>query len=172
MHWKSHVLMHARVLPPDAHRIRIIRLVRLNAFLTLQAPLRAVVVQPHRRHQLPLTLISQLPTAHMMTARNDPGSYALSHPRRHNVITNFSFDAHEIAGPNPELRRMRWMDPERVRMRDLIEPLRVRTARVNLYRQTKRRDQDRLTFFEIVFVHMTLKVNGYRELRPAPAIHR
>src|SRR5262249_43433853 len=137
MHRKSHVLMHARILPPDAHRVSILRLVRLDTLLTLQAPLCSVVVQPHGRHQLPFPFISQLPTAQVMTTRNDPGPNAFRHPRSHDVVTNFSLNTHEIAGANTELRRMTGMNPERVRVCDLVEPLRVRAARVNLHGKTK-----------------------------------
>jgi hypothetical protein len=73
--------MHARILPPDAHRVRIFRLVRLDPFHA-SSPTRSVVVQPHGRHQLPLTFISQLPTAHVMTTRNNARSNSFRHPRR------------------------------------------------------------------------------------------
>jgi hypothetical protein len=52
------------------------------------------------------------------------------------------------------------VNPERVRVRDLVEPLRVRAARVNLHCETERRDQNRLILLEIVFVNVTLEVNG------------
>src|SRR5215218_8659925 len=107
-----------------------------------------------------------------MTTRNDAGPNAFRHPRRHDVITDLSFDAYEIACTNTELRRVRGMDPERVRMRDLVEPLRICAARVDLHGEPERRDEDRLVFFEIVFVNVTLEVNGYGKLRPTPLIHR
>src|SRR4051812_7952427 len=99
-----------------------------------------------------------------MTTRNNPRPNAFRHPHRHDVITNLRLNPHEIARPNPKLRRMTGVDPEWVRVRDLVEPFRVRTARVNLHREPKRRDQNRLIRFEIVFVNVTLEVNGYREL--------
>src|SRR5215213_1826949 len=106
-----------------------------------------------------------------MTTRNNPRSNSFRDPGRHDVITDLSFDAYEIAGANANLRCVRRMDPERVGMRDLIEPLCVCTTRVNLHGEAKRRDQDCLVFFEIIFVNMTLEVNRYCQLRPAPAIH-
>jgi hypothetical protein len=68
-----------------------------------------------------------------MATRNDAGSNSFRHPRRHYVVTNLSFNANEIARANAELRRMAGVDPERIRMRDLIKPLRIRTAGMDLY---------------------------------------
>src|SRR4051794_25446580 len=103
MHRKRHVLVHARILPPDAHRVRIVRLVRLDSFFALQAPLGSIVVQPHSRHQLSLSFVRQLPTAHVMTTRNDPRLDAFRYPGSHDVITDLSFNSHEIPRANTKL---------------------------------------------------------------------
>src|SRR6185312_14721807 len=55
---------------------------------------------------------------------------------------------------------------------DLVEPLCIRAARVNLYCETERRDEDCLSFFEIVFVNVTLEVSRNRELGPTPVAQR
>src|SRR5688500_15197156 len=64
------------------------------------------------------------------------------------------------------------MNPERVGVRDLVEPLGVRAARVDLDRETKRRDQDRLVFVEIVFVDVTLEIRWDGIFGPTPTAHR
>src|ERR1044072_4781961 len=64
------------------------------------------------------------------------------------------------------------MNPERIGVRDFVEPLCIRAARVNLHRETEGRDQNRLSFLEIVFMDVTLEVSGYRELGPTPIAQR
>src|SRR6185436_9794139 len=107
-----------------------------------------------------------------MTTRDDARTNSLRHPGRHDVVTDLSFDAHEIASPNIELRGVCRVNPERIRVRDLVEPLCIRAARVNLHCETKRRDQDRLSFLEIVFVNVTLEVSRNREFGPTPVAQR
>src|SRR5215207_10116860 len=117
MHRKGHVLVNSSIFPPDAQRIRIAGLVRLDSLFALETPFSSAVVQLHSRHHLPLTLVSQFPTAHVMTASHDAGSNALCDPRRHNVVTNFSLDAHQIACSHSDLSRMCRMNPQWVSMR-------------------------------------------------------
>src|SRR4051794_30816946 len=104
-----------------------------------------------------------------MAARNDAGANSLRYPDRHNVIANLSFNAHEIAGPHGKPFCMRWMNPERIRVRDLVQPLRVCAARVNLHGETEGGDQNRLALFQIVLMNVAFEIYGYREFRPAPA---
>src|SRR5207244_6177825 len=83
-------------------------------------------------------------------------------------ITNLSFDADEITSAHTEFRRMTRVQPQWIRMRNFIQPLRVRTASVNLYRQTESRDQDRLVRFETVRMNVTCDVCRNRTFGPAP----
>src|ERR1044072_4377075 len=94
-----------------------------------------------------------------MTTRDDAGPNSFRHPRRHDVVANLCFYTYEIAGAHVQFRCMAGMDPEWIRVRDLVEPLRVRAARVNLHGETESRDQNRLIIIEIVFVNVTLEVN-------------
>ena len=80
------------------------------------------------------------PAAHMMAARDDAGLDAFGHPSAHDEVANLSFHPHEIASAHAEFRRVTGMQPERIRVRDLVQPFRVRTAGVNLDRQTESRD--------------------------------
>src|SRR5687768_7701604 len=60
------------------------------------------------------------------------------------------------------------MNPQRIGMRDFVEPLGVSAARMDLDRQTKSRDQYCLISFEIVGMDVTLNVIGNRILMPTP----
>jgi hypothetical protein len=60
------------------------------------------------------------------------------------------------------------VNPERIRVRDLVEPLLRSRCACESAPQTERRDQNRLIFFEIVFVNVTLEISRNGELGPAP----
>ena len=95
-----------------------------------------------------------------MTTGHDARANSFRDPRWHDEVTNLGFNAQKISRAHFQALRMRWMNPKRIRMRNLVEPLCVCTARVNLHSEPERRDQDRLTFFEVVFVNVTLEVRG------------
>src|SRR6266511_4678216 len=129
------------------------------------------MIELHGGHQLALSLgplISQFPAAHVMTTGNNCRPNPCRYPGAHDVITNFSFHTQQIAGTHAEFCRMVRMNPKRIRMCDLIEPLGIGTARMNLYGQTKGRNQYRLIRPEIVGMNMTLNVSWNRKLGPAP----
>jgi hypothetical protein len=98
---ESQVLMNARVRPPDAARVGVLRLVRRDAALPAQAPHAPLLLKRHARHQLPLrllALLARLPAAHVMTARDDAGPYAFRHPRADDEVAALGLDADEVAG--------------------------------------------------------------------------
>src|SRR5689334_5035878 len=64
------------------------------------------------------------------------------------------------------------MNPKWIRVRDLVEPLRVRAPRVNLHGQAEGRDEHALTRVEVVAVHVALYVRGDCVLVPAPVRER
>ena len=101
-----------------------------------------------------------------------PGLNSFRHPGAHDEVTNLSFHAHQIAGAHAELCRVARVNPERIRVRDFVQPLRVRAARVNLNRQTKGRNQNRLIRFEIVRMNVTLDVSRNRVFGPTPISQR
>ena len=103
-----------------------------------------------RGHQLLLTGLVNFPAAHVMTAGDDARLDSFSDPGAHHEISNLSFDPHQITGAHAELARVTRMQPERIRVSNLVQPFCVRAARVNLNRQTKSRNQNRLIRFEIV----------------------
>src|SRR5439155_14424658 len=168
MNGKGQVLMNSDVVPPDAQSVGIARFVRPGAAFALQSPLIAFVIESYRGHHLFLSVLVRLPAAHMMTARDDARFDSFGYPGAHDEITNLSFDAHQIAGSQAQVRGMAGMQPERIRVRNFIQPLRVRAARMNLNRQPESRDQNRLVRFEIVRVNMALDVRRNRVFTPAP----
>src|SRR5207248_6449543 len=60
------------------------------------------------------------------------------------------------------------MQPKGICVRDFIQPFRVRTASVNLDRQTESRDQDRLICFKILGMNVAGDVSRNCAFRPAP----
>src|ERR1041384_2327016 len=96
------------------------------------------------------------PASPVMAARDDAGLDAFGQPRADHEVTNLGLHAHEIASAHAEFRRMTRVQPERIRVRDFVKPLRIRTARVNLNRKSKRRDQNRLIFFQVLWMSMAL----------------
>ena len=135
---KSQVLMHAYIAPPDTQRVWIARLVRACAIFAFQVPTSfrcessftvAIICR--------WPLLMHFPTSHVMTTSNDAGPNSFRHPRAHDEVTNLSFHAHEIAGAHVKLCGMARVNPEWIRVRDLVQPLCVCAARVNLHRQTK-----------------------------------
>jgi hypothetical protein len=69
-----------------------------------------------------------------MTARNNAGLDAFIDPRLYYEVANLSFDSHQIAGADPEFRRVAGVQPQRIGVRNLVQPLRIGAARVNLNR--------------------------------------
>src|SRR5258708_35366228 len=114
----------------------------------------------------------RLPTAHVMAARDDAGLNAFSHPRFHYKVTNLSFHPDEITRAHAQGLCVGRMQPQRIRVRNFIQPLRVGTPCVNLNRETKRRDQNSLIRFELVGANMTLDVAWDRVFRPSPFSQR
>src|SRR6266481_10033098 len=60
------------------------------------------------------------------------------------------------------------MQPERVRVRNLIQPLRIGAAGVNLNWQTKGRNQNRLISIKVLWMDVALDVGWNRIFLPAP----
>src|SRR5437762_13609372 len=137
MNGESQVLMNSDVVPPDAQSVGIARFVRCGAAFAFQSPLIAFVIESYRGHHLFLSVLVRLPAAHVMTARDDARLNSFSDPGADDEISNLSFDPHEIAGAQAELCGVARMQPERIRVRNLIQPLCVRAARVNLNGQAK-----------------------------------
>jgi hypothetical protein len=115
--------------------VLVARFIRADAGFAFQAPTVAVVIEFDGGHHLFLTRLMNFPTAHVMAAGDNSRLDAFRHPRAHDEISDLSFDADQIAGTHAEFRGVTRVQPQRVRVRNLIQPFRVRAARVNLNRQ-------------------------------------
>src|ERR1700736_6684754 len=98
------------------------------------------MIQADCGHQLTLAIFMDLPSPHVMTARDDAGFNAFGHPGAYDEVANLSFDAHQIACAYAEFGRVARVQPQWIRVRDFIQPFCVRTPSVNLDRQTESRD--------------------------------
>src|SRR6266480_2650041 len=104
----------------------------------------------------------------MMAARDDTRTNSLRHPGGHDVVSNLSFHPHEVSALHVELCSMAGMNPKRIRVGNLIEPFRVGAASVNLHRQTKGGNQNRLILFELVGMDVAFEITRNCMFRPAP----
>src|SRR6266566_1407633 len=111
--------MDADIVPPNAQSVGVTRFIWPRATFPFQAPFVAIMIQPDRGHQLLLSVLMNFPSPHVMAAGHDAGLDAFGHPRAHDEISNFSLDAHQIAGAHTERGRMTRVQPKRIRMRDL-----------------------------------------------------
>src|SRR5262249_37749393 len=108
-----------------------------GAGFAFQAPFVAFVIESHCGHELPLAILMNLPTTHVMTAGDDAGLDSFRDPGAHDEVSNLSFYSNQITGSQAQPGRVTGVQPQRVRVRDFVQPLRVRAARVNLNWQTK-----------------------------------
>src|SRR5437588_10034243 len=83
MNGEGQVLMNSDVVPPDAQSVGIARFVRSGAAFAFQSPLIAFVIESYRGHHLFLSVLVCLPTAHMMTARDDARFNSFAQPGEH-----------------------------------------------------------------------------------------
>ena len=172
MYCVSEVLVHTQVRPPNAHCIGIRRSKRLTTLSGGNRPLVPFLVQCDRcytqsRPFMPLWF----PPTHVMATRGNTGSDAFCNPRLENKVTQFRHDSHEITClGHPHSIGIYRMDPERVRVSNLVEPFRVRAPGVNLHGHSECRDQRHLISLKILGVNMALYVRGYCKFGPTPVM--
>src|SRR6185436_10717227 len=105
-------------------------------------------------------------------AGDDTGADAFRHPGLDDEVADARLDAHELSVAHADALRVRRMEPERIRVGDLVEPLRVRAARVDLHRQAEGRDERHFAGFEILAMDVAADVARRGEVGPAPARER
>ena len=172
---EGEVLVDAHVGPPDARGVGVGGSVRGDPALALERPLAALVVERDGLHQLalPLALVRrELPAPHVVAARDHVGAYAFGDPRADDEVAGLGLDAHGVAGLQVKLCGVARVNPERVGVRDLVEPLGVRAPCVNLHGQAEGRDEHGLAGVEVVRVDVALDVEGHGVLVPAPVGQR
>src|SRR2546423_15609425 len=100
------------------------------------------MIERDGRHQLSLPFFSQLPASHVMTARDDARTNSFRHPRADDEVANLCFDSDEIARSHIDAHGMKGMNPERIRVRDFVEPFGISAPCMNLHGQAKGRDEN------------------------------
>src|SRR2546423_673431 len=76
------------------------------------------------------------PAPHVVAAGDDAGADALRDPRLDDEVADLGLDAEQVAGPHAaEALGVTGVEPERVRVRDLVQPLRVGAPGVDLHRE-------------------------------------
>src|ERR1041384_2996776 len=103
-----------------------------------------------------------------MTACHHTGANPFRHPGADDEVADLCFDAHEVACAEIEARRMARVNPERIGVRDFVQPFGVGAARVYLYGKPEGRDQNVLVFRKARRVDVALDVSRDGVLSPAP----
>src|SRR5437868_14471573 len=108
----------------------------------------------------------------MMRHAEHAGTDALGDPHARDEVADTRADLHEIAGFEADTPRVRRRDPQRILVRDLVEPFH-RRSRMNQGRQSEVRQQIELVWAvritrEVAPVHVSGHVAWDRVLRPAP----
>ena len=83
---------------------------------------------------LTLSFIVDLPAAHVMAAGHDPGFDALRDPGFDHEVSDLGLDPDQIAGSYPDPLPIRGVEPEGIGVGDLVQPLGVGAAGMDLHR--------------------------------------
>src|ERR1700730_1614677 len=105
----------------------------------------------------------------MMAARDHAGTNAFRDPRFDHEMADIGLHPQQVACVDAaKTSCIQRMYPERIGVRDLVEPLRVGAARVYLDRHPKGGDEDHLVLVQLIGMDMALDVARDRVLGPAP----
>src|SRR3990172_11397700 len=107
-----------------------------------------------------------------MAASDDARPNSLGHPGLDHEVARPGLDPQELSRSYSDPDRVSGMNPEGVGMSDLVEPLRVRAAGVNLNGKTERGDEGDFTVLEVFRVNLALDIARKGVLRPAPLRER
>ena len=126
-----------------------------------------------RRRGAVAHLLVQPPAAEVVRHAEHAGPDAFGDPRARDEVADARPHLDEIAGVDAEAPRVRGRDPQRVVVRDLVEPLH-RRARVDERRQPEIREQIELAVLalQVAPVHVPRHVARDRVLGPAPVDER
>src|SRR2546426_8818720 len=171
------VLVHTGVLPPDARGVGSGALDRLDAVQLPLPPLAGRLAREiDERGGPPLAArrLGQPPAPEVVRARDDARADGLGHPDLVDEPADGRRDLEQLAGRHAEARGVLRMQPERVRVRDLVEPLGVARACVDQRGQPDRRQQHHLALraVDVRPVDVAADVAGHRVLGPLPVLER
>src|ERR1051326_7704664 len=108
----------------------------------------------------------------MVRTRNNSRTNSFGDPDAIDKITDARLNTHKIASAESEPRGISRVQPNRILVRNLVEPLRVAGAAVNERRQPEGRKKKHLSFIyvDIVPVPVAFDICGNGELGPSPVL--
>src|SRR5438552_9874997 len=147
MHGKGTVLVGPGTLPPHAGGVRIRALEGPDSVDVAHPPLPGrlrLEVDERRRPALAAHLLPKPPPAEVMRAGDDPGPDGLGDPDLVHEVADLRLDLEKISRGHAEPRGVLRVKPERIVVRDLVEPLGVARARVDERGQPEGREEQHL----------------------------
>ena len=169
--------MDARVLPPDPRGVRIVARERSHALELAHPPLPALdLLELDERGGPPLATRRAMkpPAPQVVRARDHARVNRLRHPGAIDEVTDRRRDPEELARRDAEPGPVLWMEPQRVRVRDLGEPFRVARARVDERREAEGRQEHHLApgAIDLRPVHVAPDVARHGLRGPLPLLER
>ena len=125
--------MHPCVGPPDPLTVCIRARKGFHPLRAVHDPTVSLTIESDSGHELPLPIVAQFPATHVVTAPDHARPNSFGHPGFDHEIADFSFDAYQVPGVDTEPRSILGVDPQGIRMRNLIQPFGVGTACMNLH---------------------------------------
>src|SRR5437899_5435780 len=141
------VLVDARLRPPDPRRVGVVARERPDALPLAHPPLPALdllEVDERGGPALASRVPVKSPSPQMVRARDHAGADRLRRPDPVDEVADRRRDLEEIARDDGEPGGVFGMEPQRIGVRDLVEPLRVARARVDERRESEGRQEHHL----------------------------
>src|SRR5881392_1194683 len=141
------VLVDARLRPPDPRRVGVVARERPDALPLAHPPLPALdllEVDERGGPALASRVPVKSPSPQMVRARDHAGADRLRRPDPIDEVADRRRDPEEIARDDGEPGSVFGMQPQRIGVRDLVEPLRVARARVDERREQEGRQEHHL----------------------------
>src|ERR1051326_7966987 len=106
----------------------------------------------------------------MVRTPDDSRTNSFCHPDAIDKVADTGLNPHKITSADAKTRGITCVQPNRIFMRDLVQPLCIPGAAVNERREAEGREEKHLSFIyvDVVPVHVALDVCGNGALRPAP----
>ena len=175
LHRKGQVLVNAGILPPHPPGVLVGALERLNAVKLSHHPLpglHLLQLDQGRGEMAAAGFLLQAPAPQVMRARHHAGPDPLGDPDPVHEIADLGVDLDEVPGDDPEAFGVPGMQPYRILVRDLVEPLGVARAAVNEGGQPEGGQQQHLPLGDVDVgrVDVALDVPGKPVLGPLPVL--
>jgi hypothetical protein len=140
MHGVRQVLRHAAVAPPESLRVGVVAFEWLWSALLAEVPFTSVLLRDRDNVAAPAVTVGVLfasPAADVMRTGCHAGANGLRDPEPVDEVADLGFDADQVAWLEAEAGHVGGMHPERVAVRDFVEPLGCAAAAMDKRRQTE-----------------------------------